>query len=411
MKTRKNVIRPKIHVINGYKLLFAQRCNDILHVQCVIRNGFCTETKENSGINHLLENVLIEGWKKCNAKCNSYWDNKGYYVNASTDKTTMVYYIKGLNTEWQEMVNYITTIINNPILTEESIKKEKQAVIDELLTYSNDPEQKLVSTFNHAFYKTEGLKYSDDWKLQIENLKKISLDDIYSIFKQYYTTQNMLFIVMGDFNPTKMKKTLQQNLTMPKYSPLMQVDCFTYVHDIIFVKQNIENTKVHIGFPYSQKYDFVHVDSCVRLLRNLFFNEFRTKKSLLYGIDINEEINACGTTLFIEFDTQTENALTVIKLLFKYIRHLQKNPLHDIVGFKNQEIYNYITNKKSMMTYYSSLIYNNDTLYTKDEIINKIRKISSMDIMKLMQQLFNIDKALCVYQSKTDLQLTWEKLI
>ena len=411
MKTRKNHVRPKMHTINGYKVIFVPRGNDILHIECVIRNGFCVETKKNSGINHLLEHILVEGWKNCSPHCNSFWDNKGYYVNASTDKTTMAYYIKGLNKDWEEMVKYITTIIHNPTLSVESLKKEKQAVIDELLTYSNDPDHKLANEFNQLFYKPDGLKYADDWKLQIENLKKISLKDIYEVFHKYYTTQNVLFIVMGDFNVHKIKKLLERELHTPKQGKLMTIDCFTYKHDVVYVKQDIENTKVHIGFPYSKQYNYIHVNSCLRLIRNLFFNEFRTKKSLLYGIDVFEEINACGTTIFIAFDSQTEHALTVIKLLFKYIQHLQKHPLRDINGFKNQEIYNYLTNKKSVMTYYSSLIYSNAPLYTKDEIIGIIRKITPTDIMNLMVDLFNIDKALFIYQSKKDLHLTWEKIL
>jgi predicted Zn-dependent peptidase len=261
------------------------------------------------------------------------------------------------------------------------------------------------------FYKVDGLKHSDDWKLQIENLKKIGINDIYDIFNQYYNIQNILFIVMGDFNAHKMKIALGKRLHTPKQGKLMTMDCFTYKHEVAFVKQDIKNTKVHIGFPYSKPYNFVHINSCLRLIRNLFFNEFRTKKSLLYGIDVFEEINACGTTIFIEFDSQTEHALTVIKLLFKYIKQLQTTALHNITGFKNQEIYNYITNKKSVMTYYISLLYSDSPLYTKDDIIGIIKKIEPNDIKKIMVELFDIDNALLIYQCKKDLHLTWEKIL
>ena len=100
----------------------------------------------------------------------------------------------------------------------------------------------------------------------------------------------------------------------------------------------------------------------------------------------------------------------MIELLFKYIRYLQKTPIKDIDGFKNQEIYNYMTNKKTMMTYYTSLIYSNAPLYTLEDIIRIIRSINPAEIMKLMNELFNIDHALCVYQSKKDLHLTFDKL-
>ena len=319
----------------------------------------------------------------------------------------MNYYIKGLNSQWKDMTEYIATIMHHPLLTDSHLKKEKQAVIDELLTYSNTPDHKLINVFNSMFYKVDGLKYADDWKLQIANLKKIKLKDVYEVFDKYYTSQNVMFVVMGDYNESQIKLELQKHLTTPKHGNVYPVDCYTLKHEFVFVKQNIENTKVHIGFPYLKNYNYVHINSCVRLLHILFFNEFRTTKSLLYDIEVYEELNACGTTLFIEFDVQTSHAKTVIDLLLKYIRYLQKTPIKDIGGFKNQEIYNYMTNKKTMMAYYTSLIYSNAPLYTLDDVIQIIRSITPAEITHLMNELFNIDHALCVYQCKKDLHLTW----
>jgi len=411
MKTRKHIVKPKLHIINGYKVLFVPKEKNTLHVECVIRNGFCIETKENSGINHLLEHIMVEGWKKCSGSCNTYWDKMGYHVNASTDKTTMHYYIKGLNTEWKKMIKYMTTIIDHPTLTKENLEKEKQAVIDELLTVSNDPDEKLLQIFNTLFYKIEGIKYAEDWKLQIDNLKKMNIDDVYRIYNSYYNVQNIMFIVMGDFNDKKIKTLMQHQLTTPKHGNIYNVECFTFRHDIIFSKSNIENTKVLIGFPYTKAYNYIHINSIISLLHVIFFDEFRTKKSLLYDISIYDEINACGTTIFIEFDVQTSHAIHVLKSLIKFIRYLQKTPIQDIHGFKQREIYDYITNHKSIMDYYTSLLYSNEPFYTTDQIIKKIQQITPHDIMHLVKDLFNLDYALCIYQCKKDLHLTWEKLI
>jgi predicted Zn-dependent peptidase len=411
MKTRKNSVVPKLHIINGYKVLFVPKGRDILHVECVIRNGFCTETKQTSGINHLLEHVMVSAWKNCKTSCNSYWDDKGYIVNATTDKTTMNYFIKGLNNKWKEMISYIASIVDHPFITNEQLKKEKQAVIDELLTFSNDPESEVDQLLNINFYTPEGLKHADDWKLQIENLKRITLQDVYDFYNQYFNVQNMLFIVMGDVNMNSVKKILHEQLKKPKQGIVQTIQCFSFKHEILFSKQDIENTKVLIGFPSIGIQDYIYLNSIIALLHILLFKEFRTKKSLVYDIEVRSELNACGTTIFIEFDVQTTNVKEVLVTLFKYIRSLQKNPITNLDGFKNQEIYKYITNKNSVMNYYTSLIYTKAPLYTKFQIIEKIKKINSRDIMNILQQIFQLDKALCVYQCKKDLQLNWEKLI
>jgi predicted Zn-dependent peptidase len=411
MKTRKNRVVPKLHIINGYKVLFVPRGKDILHVECVIQNGFCTETIKNTGINHLLEHVMVNSWKKCKSSCNSYWDNKGYSVNATTDKTHMNYFIKGLNIEWKNMVSYIASIIDHPKITHESLKKEKQAVIDELLTFSNEPDSEMQHMFNMNFYKTDGLKHSDDWKLQIDNLKKITIEDVYTMYHEHFNVQNMLLVVMGDFNLSAVKKLLHQELKTPNQGKKQTIECFSYQHDILFLKQDIENTKFMIGFPSPKIHNYIYIQSILALLHILFFNEFRIKKSLVYDISLTSEVNACGTTIYIEFDIQTDHAEKMLITLFKYIRYLQKTPIQNLDGFKNQEIYKYITNKNSVMNYYTSLIFSDAPLYTKQQIIDKITKINSHEIMKILQQIFQLDKALCIYQSKKNLQLTWEKLI
>lgn len=411
MKTRKNNVFPKLHIINGYKVLFVPRGKDILHVECVIRNGFCTETIETSGINHLLEHVMVNAWKNCKTSCNAYWDSKGYYVNAITDKTTMNYYIKGLNVEWKNMVSYIASIIDHPVISPESLKKEKQAVIDELLTFSNDPESESQDMFNKHFYKTDGLKYTDDWKLQIKNLKKITIEDVYGIYREHFNVNNILFVVMGDFNASSVKTVLHQHLKHPKEGKIQSVECFSYRHEILFSKQDIENTKILIGFPCTKIHNYIYLQCILALIHILFFNEFRTKKSLVYDIGVSSDLNACGTTIFIEFDIQTTHAEMVLIALFKYIRYLQKISITNLDGFKNQEIYKYITNKNSIMNYYTSLLYSDEPLYTKPQIINKIKKMNSQEITNILQEIFQIDKALCVYQCKKNLNLTWEKLI
>jgi predicted Zn-dependent peptidase len=411
MTTRKNNTRPKMCIIHGYKVLFVPRGEKLLHIECVIRNGFCTETKHMSGINHLLEHIMVESWKHCKTSCNTYWDNKGYSVNASTDKTTMSYYIKGLNIEWEKMLTFIVNIIDNPNITEERLKKEKEAVIEELLTYSTDIDSTLDDTFNKLFYKLDGLKYGDDWKLQINNLKHITVKDIHDMYNKYFNVDNIMFVIMGAYNEKKIKAILQNQLLHSKQGKKLKVDCYTYYHNIVYVKENIENTKVMLGFP-SKVHNYIYVNSVVTLLHTLLFNELRTKHSLLYDIEINFDLNGCGTTTFINFDVQSIHVKDVLVIIYKFIQDLQtKGIQEDINGFKNKEIYDYLINENSIMDYYLSLIYVDSPLYTKSQIIQAIKTMNMKTIIKLFQSLLPLDKVLCVYQCKQNLNLSWEKLI
>jgi predicted Zn-dependent peptidase len=409
MKTRKHQDTIKIHIINGYKVLFVKQNNNQLHIECVIRSGFYNESKQLSGINHLLEHMMVEGWKKCKTSCTRYWDNKGYYTNASTDKTTMRYYIKGLNHEWKNMVTFMTSIINKPILTKPMMEKEKQAVIDELLTFSAEPTVNLVNTFNNDFFKIDGLKYSDDWKLQIDNLKHIDVEDVYAMYDTYFNNNNMMFVVLGDFNERDMFLTFKQKLKPGPIHPNPSfVDCYSFKHDIIFTKKNIENTKILIGFPYTKPCNHIYVTMITSILHTLLFDEMRTTKSILYDIDVYNEINLCGTTLYIEFDVQTKHAKYALQSVLSFISKIKSMPIDNFVGLKHKEIYDYMTDNKSIMEYYVSLIYTHNHVYTKKQIIELIQSTSQSKIKHMMADILQLKNALCVYESKQDLHLSWK---
>jgi predicted Zn-dependent peptidase len=409
MKTRKRNDTIKLHIINGYKVLFVKQNNNQLHIECVIRSGFYNESKQLSGINHLLEHMMVEGWKKCKTSCTRYWDNKGYYTNASTDKTTMRYYIKGLHHEWKNMVTFMTSIINKPVLTKTMMEKEKQAVIDELLSFSTEPTTNLLDTFNKEFFKIDGLKHSDDWKLQIDNLKNISINDVYDMYDTYFNNNNMMFVVLGDFNDREMFLAFKQKLKSgPIYSNPSFIDCYSYKHEIIFTKKNIENTKILLGFPCSTQSNHIYISMITSILHTLLFDEMRTTKSILYDIDVYDEINLCGTTIYIEFDVQTKHAKYALQSILSFISKIHTMPITNFVGLKHKEIYDYMTNHKSVMEYYVSLIYTNNPIYTKKQIIQLLQTTSQSKIKHMMSDILQLKNALCVYESKQDLHLSWK---
>ena len=79
MKTRKHKDGIKLHIINGYKVLFVKQNNNQLHIECVIRSGFYNESKRLSGINHLLEHMILE----------HYYLTKSKYIIATYSQFSM----------------------------------------------------------------------------------------------------------------------------------------------------------------------------------------------------------------------------------------------------------------------------------------------------------------------------------
>ena len=130
-QTKKNIRHslPEVHVINGYTIFLYPYPNKTTYIEMVTNNGFISETKETSGINHLLEHVLTNAWRKCkDNKCSPYWTTRGVTYNASTSDTLLRYHTFGLRKYTKEMLDYIINITINPKITEKMIENEHTAV-------------------------------------------------------------------------------------------------------------------------------------------------------------------------------------------------------------------------------------------------------------------------------------------
>ena len=182
--------------INGYHFFFIPHSN-ILHIEAVVHSGFIHETKQTSGVNHLLEHVLVSGWKKCKQSCNTYWDEHGALINASTDDTVMKYYIKG-EKDLPGMVEYISTIVTRSLFNPSTLEREKKAVLEELTNLMDQPSTEMYNIFKKTFYKSEGLQNTEDCSLQIKNLHHLTMDDVKKAYEAF-NTEHCLFIVYGDY--------------------------------------------------------------------------------------------------------------------------------------------------------------------------------------------------------------------
>lgn len=405
MKTKKSCIQLKR--VNGYDILFVHASSPTIHIEAVVHSGFIYETKKTSGINHLLEHVLVSGWKPCKGSCNNYWDEKGAIINASTDTTEMKYYIKGLISDTNDMVEYISSITHSlfPIKT---FNNEKQAVIDELTALSGDPETKLLDTFNKEFFRLDGLKHMEDWKLQIENLKHLTLDDLKREYEAF-NTNNILFIVYGKFEVSRLLPLFSKHLVLRKGNEIKKKDCFSHVHTIMHLPFTMEGTSILIGFPSTLKTS-PYFECFQTLLHQLLFKEMRTIHNLVYDVEIQCTTNLCGTVLTLQMNVRDINIKSAIVLLMKLLHHYCITEVDDahIKSCKKTVVYKYHTDY-SMMDYYTSFIQSGTPL-TKQQLIQKVDTFQASQFKHLCNRLFVFDQITCVYQGSTNAHLSWDHL-
>ena len=129
---------------------------DTIHVHAIIENGHINETKETSGISHLLEHVLVNSWDQCKSfPCLKILTEKGIYCNASSGTDYTEYYVTIMKENLNEMLDYITTITSKAIIRQKYINSEMNPVVNELKEYDNNPKNRLLDMIHKNIYCNE----------------------------------------------------------------------------------------------------------------------------------------------------------------------------------------------------------------------------------------------------------------
>ena len=391
-------VRFQTKEIHGYTFFFMYKPCKTLHIEAVIHSGFVHETKHTAGVNHLLEHTIVSAWKECEQSCNTYWDNKGAYINASTDKTMMNYFVKGNKGDESKMVEYISTIITKPLFRESLMEQEKKAVQVELLESLNKPVTKVYDMFHKHFFTLEGLQYSEDCALQLTNLPHLTLSTLKDAYEQFHAN-NCLFIIYGDYSNAS--SLFEKHLKPRKGPTLPPISCFSYKHDIIHVPVQKESVTIYIGFPCKKTtFFYTHFEL---MLHHLLFYDLRTVHKLVYDCGVNVVTSRCGTFVTIELDVTKENATNTFSLLLQCIKTYQTK-LMDVKGVQKKMLYYY--QKEYEMSYLTTFIHKRGTPLSKSQLLQKVKEFTPELFRTLCQTYCPIEKALCVYQGN-HVSLSW----
>jgi len=374
-----------IHKINGYTIILVPNDSKTVHINACIKTGSMNETKNDAGIHHLIEHILTESWKPCGKQtCNSYWDKKGVKMNASTHLSYINFYVNGLVEDMDEMMNYMVDIITNPFFQKSTLDIEKHAVLNEMLIRLNIPEYKLYDAFNKAFFKNV---YSDDYELQIKNLKHMNMKKIRDFYEKI--NKEIIFVISG---PKKMPN-FKENYKKIESSP----DIFTYSNEIVYVQYDQKSTILMMGIPIVTKSLF-KTESCLKILHMILFQELRIKKKMIYSIHI-DLYKLPAPHIIIKTTVETKHVAMVHKTIVDIFRKYKTEPFPQeyIDGMKknNRLIYHNTNLNSSFMANYILNEYLNGEIISLETKLKEIDKMNAKDFMKFV---VNLDNCLIAYQ-------------
>jgi predicted Zn-dependent peptidase len=155
------------------------------------------ENKKNNGVAHFFEHMAFKGSKKYpNALLlSSMIEGLGGIFNAFTTKDHTGYWIKAPLSHFETVVDVLADMIQNPLLLEEEIEREKGVIIEEINMYEDEPQYKVWQLFEGLLFKNHPLGYpTTGYK---ETVGKFTRQTFLDYMENLYKPSNTILVIAG----------------------------------------------------------------------------------------------------------------------------------------------------------------------------------------------------------------------
>lgn len=375
----------------------------------LINTGAIDEKEEELGISHLIEHMLFKGTEKRNAlEIAESFKNIGALSNAYTSREETVFYAKAISKYAENVVEIISDMIQNSVIDEKELKREKNVVCEEIKMYLDEPENVCANLVDSAFYK--GSLNARDVIGTSKTVRAITREQILDYMKQNYIAKNMVISFAG-----KITFEEAQALVEKYYAKYLEGENESkvrkYVEDV-FPESPISRAKfkdnnqtvVCISYPLPNRYK--NKDGECAILNNIWgsgsnmsnrlFQKIREKMGLVYRISSSMSMTSFGGDITIEFATSTKNVPLALKAINGEIKKLIKHKITE----KEFESAKVCCSTSLLMRYESThfIALSNardlsifGEIQTKENLIDKLNNVKIEDVNELIDFVYNND--------------------
>ena len=253
---------------NGHRVVFAHKDGAMANISTWVRTGSINENDKINGISHFLEHLMFKGTHAHKA---GYFDRtleaKGAIVNAATWKDYTFYYVtlpKGIDDKDLYLaIELHCDMMTDPVIPDEEIgfpfdlddtnikeKRERHVVIEEIRMRKDQPWTKVYNNCNFNMYSSHPYKRDVIGTAQI--ISQVTRDEVMDYYKTFYTPNNMVTIVVGDFDEEKVLELIEKHFDFGDRKncelPIHKLDSPTQKTIIVEEKSQVNSGYLMLGW-------------------------------------------------------------------------------------------------------------------------------------------------------------------
>ena len=182
---------------NGIRLVHQPSTSLVAHFGFIVLTGSRDEEEEEHGMAHFIEHVIFKGTKtRRNYHILSRMEDVGGEINAYTTKEETCIHSTFLKADYKRAIELIYDICFNSVFPEKELLKEKSVILDEILSYQDNPAELIFDDFEEQVF--HGLPIGRNILGTPENIEKFDLNRIQQFISKNYSTSEMVISSVGD---------------------------------------------------------------------------------------------------------------------------------------------------------------------------------------------------------------------
>ena len=182
---------------NGIRIIHHQIPSHVAHCGLYINTGSRDEKENEHGIAHFIEHLVFKGTIKRRAHhIINRLEAVGGEINAYTGKEETCIYSSFMNEDFERSMELITDMVFNSVFPEKELNREKEVIMDEIISYMDNPSEQIFDDFEELVFSADPI--GRNILGTPENLKRFKRQDVLKFIDNNYKTNRMVFSSVGN---------------------------------------------------------------------------------------------------------------------------------------------------------------------------------------------------------------------
>lgn len=399
----------KLRLKNNLMVILEKKPTQTITIQATVKTGSDNENKKINGISHFIEHMLFEGTKKRkNSRIiSNEIERLGGELNAYTSNERTSFYVRVPKKHADKALDLIADILQNPLFSEKTIEKERRVILKEINLHKDEPRFHQWILFTQTLFKKHPAKLPPYGTA--ESVKGIRRKDMLNYYTEYYTSNNTILSIVGNFNKNITQKIKSQfknfkSKKLPKIKEIIEPKQNKI--EIKKEKRKILSSYMVLGYKTVSR---TNKDSyTLDVIRSILgrgqsgkiFDEIRNKRGLAYEVGVHHDPSSNYGFFAVYLNTDKKNIKKIINIIlneFNNLTNITEKDLKEAKGFLTGQhiLENEDTKELADELGYWESIKDAKLLKTYIKEINKVKKT---DILKAAGKYFTKNYTMAVIE-------------